>query len=89
MAPGSGFGVGLFQRVASMRRIRQMFEMMYSKYLLVTNVTTGFALAGAGDFINQRYETVRNMRTNHNWQRTRNQCVQVLLSLNEQLYSSY
>jgi len=77
MAASTGSRVATLWRAAVVVRARRTLNTMFSKYLLVTNVTTAFTLAGTGDFINQRYEKISNIRTKHSMTRTRNQCIQV------------
>jgi hypothetical protein len=79
MAGSKSAGAAVLWRVAPLVKARGLLKTMFSKYLLVTNVTTAFTLSGTGDLINQRYEKFSNMRTQHNYTRTRNQCIQVNL----------
>ena len=59
--------------------IRDATRLLFSKYLLVTNTTVACGLAGTGDFITQHYEKLRRVRNGLSLERTRNQCIQVLL----------
>jgi len=57
--------------------IRGTTQLLFSKYLLVTNTTVACGLAGAGDVITQHYEKLRHVRNSLSPVRTRNQCIQV------------
>ena len=58
--------------------VRRKTHTLFSRYLLVTNTTVSFCLAGTGDLLNQRYEALSGTRTHWSPLRTRNQCAQGL-----------
>ena len=73
---------GLVSRFAQQKAITFLKEgahKLFSKYLLITNTSIAFGLAGSGDLINQHYEKLRHIRTEWSPVRTRNQCIQGLI----------
>jgi len=67
-----------FSQNAVLLSIRSKTHTLFSRYLLVTNTTVSFCLAGAGDLMNQRYEAFCGTRNQWSPLRTRNQCAQGL-----------
>ena len=78
MAGAYGIGKKLLEHTAVLA-IRHGTQKLFSKYLLLTNTTIAFTLAGTGDLFNQHYEKLRGMRTEWSPVRARNQCVQGLI----------